>query len=611
MRNLVNCVQPRSASFHLYFFLLLLFDVRWRSRSSNMLVEALCPQRCTCNDLAVLCDSTQTDNVPIYLNPSLQKLSLSKNRIKNVYSSFTLYQDLVMLNLSHNLISELDRKSFVIQKLQILLLNNNQLRELNARVFMGLNRLETLDLSYNQIESISTDAFFACLNLKTLNLQANRLRQVPSFFYLQNLASLSLAANLLSHLPELAFSPLTTLQKLVLDANHIGHISVSAFVHLSNLTALHLEGNRLLSVPTESLGVLGRLETLHIGRNPISTLRPHTFRGLNQLKTLVVSNSPLNTIDRAALLENGQLSRLLLEHNRHLAVIEEGIFAAQTTSLRYLSLRGNGISTLRPGTLSTLARLRHLDLRENPLACNCSLDWLASWLRANNGSLSAEHVKCIAGNNIHGPIFNLASLSRSDLSCPAHEEDQTISINIIEDLFSSQTLTSSLGGQILLGLLTTLLALVLLVVLLLLFCRKNRFWKCFEARRRAGASTTLPSSADEPMIGGHNQHNNNNNSSNYTYSNSTLSTGTAGKSRPLAGERALFPPYPTTTINEDFTRKGQHFQQQQLFQQQQQGQNYYYYHSMTGTPTNNAKSATTRSPFSDLQYRQYGPISHI
>jgi hypothetical protein len=60
-------------------------------------VMSFCPPRCKCNEvkLLVLCNSTQIlDSVPIMLNPSLKELYLSGNRVKNVYSSFTVYQEL-------------------------------------------------------------------------------------------------------------------------------------------------------------------------------------------------------------------------------------------------------------------------------------------------------------------------------------------------------------------------------------------------------------------------------------------------------------------------------------------------------------------------------------
>lgn len=335
------------------------------------------------------------------------------------------------VDLSYNLISDIDTKSFILPKLNVLLLTGNQLKELPGRSFVGLNRLETLDLSANQISTIHREAFFGLLNLKHLRLHSNRLKQVPtlSFFHLQCLATLNMADNNLNNLAELSFSPLSQLHELSLDSNHISRIHNRAFVHLPNLTVLNLENNRLFQVPSDPLSVLSNLEMLTLSRNILSVMMPNAFRGLTQLRTLVISNSPLSEVHRDALLDNGYLTKVVMENNRQLSRIEPGTFLAQSNSLVFLSLRANRISTLQPGTVN-LQRIKQLDLKENPLVCNCSIHWLAEYFRSSNhSSLLNEQIRC------HRPASHagkpLVAMSRADLSCPQMESPLKWMLSVI------------------------------------------------------------------------------------------------------------------------------------------------------------------------------------
>lgn len=415
----------------------------------GQLAAAFCPAKCRCleAELRTYCNNTQIDLVPIMLNPALQRLDLNGNRIRNVYSSFTVYQELRHLDVSHNLITDIPRKSFIMQKsLKTLLLNNNnisainnlslhglsaltllnashnQLSELHARIFLSLNKMETLDLSGNAIAFIHRDAFLGLLNLKALHLNANRLKQVPthSFFYLQNLATLRLGHNLYTHLAEGAFGSLARLQELSLERCYLNTINHRAFSHLHNLTALDLHHNNLFAVPTDSLAELVSLRVLTLSFNFFVALPARSFARLAHLETLVLSSTPLNSIDPDALRDNVNLVNVILENNIKLKYLHPATFVNQHRSLRFLSLRSCQLSTLDERLVNHKV-LQRLDVRDNRLECNCSLGWLVKYLgRAGhdegNHTRWREQVKC------HTPAQlrerPLITLEDTDLSCP-------------------------------------------------------------------------------------------------------------------------------------------------------------------------------------------------
>lgn len=376
----------------------------------SILAMAFCPPRCNCNEIKLLvdCNRTRIDLVPIMLNPKLKGLNLNSNRIKNIYSSFYVYEELQFLDLSANQISDIGRKNFLQQsKLKLLLLNRNELKqihnqsfyglvslltlnlsqnrltELTERIFLNLNQLETLDLSQNQITTINREAFLGLLNLKNLDLHSNQLKQIPtqSFFHLQqSLFKLNLGQNLFQIIPEMAFNSLTMLQELRIDSCFILDIHQRAFQHLVRLNYLHLENNQLSNVPSDSFSYLRALNSLNLSNNLITQLRSQAFRNLTNLKTLIISSSPLNEIDVNAFIENNQLERVIIENNRKLTKIHVGTFDRQLQTLEYLSLRSNMLSFLDWRTIN-LEHLQYLDLQLNPLICNCSMQWLVTYLK--------------------------------------------------------------------------------------------------------------------------------------------------------------------------------------------------------------------------------------
>ncbi|GIX81771.1 hypothetical protein CEXT_755461 [Caerostris extrusa] len=422
-------------------------------------VSALCPFRCLCNEdtLTVWCDGAALDVVPITLNPNLQELHLNGNKIKNIASSFDVYQNLRYLDMSQNILAVLKNANFRDQKnLRILHLNSNKIASIKEKAFIGLSALkvlrldgntitdlpdeifeplyslETLDLSRNSISTLSSSTFSGLINLNELLLRDNRLTRVPSesFQNIKALRSLDMGVNYIHVVPKNSFHHLSYLQVLSLDGCGIHIIENGAFLGLENIVSLFLQDNELKHVPIEVLLDIPHLQELHVGKNKIQKLGPNDFRGLRSLKTISVNGEDtLERVENGTFSENLQLERIILSHNKILSHIESGAFRG-LDNLRTLSLRGNHFTTL-PEDMLAWDKLDVFDVRDNPFACNCSLLWLLHLLKRDNFSSYGEdvtRVRCKSPPDVSDQL--LTDIGPEDLDCENHALKQVLAIAI-------------------------------------------------------------------------------------------------------------------------------------------------------------------------------------
>ncbi|XP_028969078.1 insulin-like growth factor-binding protein complex acid labile subunit [Galendromus occidentalis] len=414
----------------------------------------MCPSRCECRDdeLAVVCLNAQLDMVPWTLHPRLRSLNLRGNNIKQVSRSFSFsdYSSLRVLDLSQNQLVDLHQRSFAsllaleildlsknmiaglsngtldgLSHLEQLLLAYNYIDEIPAGTFRELTVLQRLDLSHNRIKTLrDPDTFRGCgKKLRVLSLRNNQLTSVPTnvFGPLAELAALDLGRNDIKLVSSEAFLPLRTLEELRLDGCKLTTIQPGALRALGGLRVLRLEDNDLKDTPSTSFSDIPRLEEIHLGQNPLSNLKERAFQHLRHLRTLSVeSATELRSVDSNALIDNQQLESIVLSRNVRLKSLDSATFRP-LSRLRSVNLRGNGLSHIPVDLLSAVSwdDLIELDLRDNPLVCNCSLRWLLNKRRQQQ---QATPVK-VAG--VTAVAFSTASFN-SSLSSPFANETTRI-----------------------------------------------------------------------------------------------------------------------------------------------------------------------------------------
>lgn len=425
-------------------------------------VTGLCPIRCECNDdsLTVTCDSANLDIVPITLNPELRRLHLSNNHIGGIGSSFRFYSyldyldlssnNLVSLNkdnfdalhnlkdlyLSNNNISVLQNNTFInLNSLETLYLNGNSLDNLTNEIFKQMSNLKVLELSRNKISFIDEKAFFWLKNLKTLILRENDLSVIPSvsFQYIPKLYELDLGLNSFRNIPENSFAFLNELSVLSLHSCGIQVISHGAFKWLNYLQILHIHDNELSEIPTKAFFDVTNLQELRIGQNKFKDIKAKSFQRLKLLHTIVINSSPnLEFIAKGVFTDNVNLKTLVINQNKVLRHIEDGAFD-NLPNIKHVSLRSNAFETFQLNLLPW-NELYSLDVRDNPLVCNCSLLWLWRLLVTKNYSSAEDlsdttQVVCANPPELKDTI--LPNLSETDLDCYTMDTQRQIVIGIV------------------------------------------------------------------------------------------------------------------------------------------------------------------------------------
>lgn len=363
----------------------------------------MCPVRCTCNDnsLRVSCTSAALDVVPIQLNPEVQHIDLSNNKISTIEYIFVIYINLVSLDLSQNKIHILGSGNFDSQRhLKHLNLSHNAIDGLSKDSLKGLRALDELDLSFNKLEELSGHAFRELSSLRVLKLKGNSLLRLEEGLFkpLKYLKELFLDDNQLMEIPGAAIADAESLQKLSLsgnlietveddmpalpelkflslDKNIMTDIKQGAFAGLPTLTYLDISDNNFTAVPTDPLCKLGNLTELRFSGNVIDSVPPVAFRGLFHLKCLHLDRQAmLNKIDPRAFVDNINLERLRLDDNIAVEYLPTRLFYGNP-KLTHISVRNNQLSKVDASHFP-LDQLKTLKLSGNPWQCNCSLMWL-------------------------------------------------------------------------------------------------------------------------------------------------------------------------------------------------------------------------------------------
>ena len=164
---------------------------------------------------------------------------------------------------------------------------------------------------------------------------------------------------------------LVSLTRLSLTDSGIQYITHDALNIASGLTELNLQNNQIQYLPARVFDRLTNLEILNLDNNLITASSPDAFYGLYSL------------------------TLLSLESNEYFPVS----VINSLNNLESLLLRNNNYTTLNPFPFQQLGMLTYIDLMDNPLDCNCRLQWLSY---ATNYGIVIRNAVCVSPTSLLG-----------------------------------------------------------------------------------------------------------------------------------------------------------------------------------------------------------------
>uniref|UniRef100_A0A672KTI7 LRRCT domain-containing protein n=1 Tax=Sinocyclocheilus grahami TaxID=75366 RepID=A0A672KTI7_SINGR len=306
------------------------------------------------------------DDIPNSRLKSLNYLDLTRCGITFMYEDIFKYQpDLAVLILIGNPLVFITERAFTGPLARkYLSLAQSKIQSLSDIPSDNLAYLEVLDLGGSEIRSLDGLSSFHCQSLRNLQLDMNSIDRinVPDLAPLHNVhgMSISFKGNYFVYTePGLTFSNLQNLKTLNLSWSNTSLTNVHIFKGLKNLQLLNLKGNTIqggvLSL-SELFEDVPLLEILILSSCNITALEENLFKGLTHLKQIDLSENKL-----VKLSTSGFYSLHFLQ----------------------LNLASNAIVTVDVGSVMDLGNKSTVDLRYNPLVCNCSNFEFINWATKN------------------------------------------------------------------------------------------------------------------------------------------------------------------------------------------------------------------------------------
>ncbi|VDO31084.1 unnamed protein product [Onchocerca flexuosa] len=374
---------------------------------------------------------------------NVHKLDLAYNEIKKIpqHAFSSIQNSLTNLNLKGNRIRSINVDDFDgMENLTELILADNHIEIIEEAAFSKMQKLTKLDISHNPIISWNPHAFRGLSNaIEILNLANTGLFSLPKIDN-HGIRLLNISNNKIQEMNSAQLINNRKLATFDISYNNFKELDPEMFAELVELKHLNISGNPVVIVTDRHLRSLYNLETLRLC-NMEELLRlpePHSFRHLRHLRNLYIYNFPhiqvYNISDilkhlpplriLAAEIRETRLTtqmysadlrllRKIVITGKQLFKIETGAFAQlrgykldltirdtgikifpssifntlTAISFLSLSLQNNYLQTLEPfphtkppvlnqhGTI-----LYNLQLTNNPITCDCRLNWIGEWI---------------------------------------------------------------------------------------------------------------------------------------------------------------------------------------------------------------------------------------
>ena len=306
---------------------------------------------------------------------NLTLIDLSRNNIGSKILTvepllFEGLESLTYIALEDNNIDRIPTRAFSkLSKLQHLWIDKNQIRVIEPLALQGLESLTEVRLEFNKIDTIPTQALSKLSKLQSLFLNYNHIHKISPFSFagLDNITYIGLRFNQIDTIPTQVFSNLSKLHCLDLSNNRIHSVEDFVFDGLHNLTILSLYYNKIQGIATDAFSGAQSILALGLGGNLLTKVP--SFSSQPRLSWL---DLPDNHIANAALPSTYRYNynhiSIELSGNK-IETLDIFSFSFLTgTTIDYIGLSDNNISSVGPGTFDALASIENLDLSFNPLS---------------------------------------------------------------------------------------------------------------------------------------------------------------------------------------------------------------------------------------------------
>lgn len=236
----------------------------------------------------------------------------------------------------------------------------------NMKLLLLITFLALAELDYNRSAHSCPDRCSCSFELSAAEVVCSkgRLTVFPWTGFPTNTTFLSIQNTDLSRITAVDLSAVPFLNKLQLYHTNLANISSDLLVSVSNLDTLDLTGNKLVKLPTNVFSHRS-LRNLVMKNNRLEEANPSWFSDNSSILYLDLSGNHLTSIS-APLLRKLPLLQILDLESNNLHELQADVFS----SLHYLetlNLAGNKLITLNPQLFTHNLKLKYLYLQENQL----------------------------------------------------------------------------------------------------------------------------------------------------------------------------------------------------------------------------------------------------
>ncbi|KAJ8035560.1 Leucine-rich repeat-containing protein 15 [Holothuria leucospilota] len=361
------------------------------------------------------------------LPKSLRRIYCGNNKLTSFHAFFENgCGNLQLVNVSTNHITTIQDGTFEYgcTKLNHLIVQGNRLREIRNKTFQGLTGIRILRIDDNPLKNIEPDAFSdVCKSLEILLAKdLKELTTIPNglFTGCHYLNEIYFTRCNFMWLPENTFLGIETVKLSVAGNQHLTTLPESIFFGVKDVINLAFDMNRLISLPENLFSNLFITGEVNFGFNHLTTLPSELFRSPNQIVHLLLQHNKITRIPAGFFRHLPYLKVVFLFGNKIENLID-GMFSG--TRLQQVFLFRNRITTVQgePFKTGSNSTVSYIDLRDNPLS---SLSGKSMASLAPNATVHLmcdslvlpKHFKDMTMTCAsHGELINILIIGRSEL----------------------------------------------------------------------------------------------------------------------------------------------------------------------------------------------------